>query len=86
MRRGVAISDPFDRGTDRVHMNPPRASEDLLKPAGLVDAEVPLLAVQGTDGHPIALLANYSLHYVGGVPGHALSADYFGELRGTLIG
>src|SRR5439155_19216321 len=26
-------------------------------------------------GQPIALLANYSLHYVGGVP--ALSADYF---------
>ena len=84
MRRGVAISDPFDRGTDRVRMNPPRASEDLVKPAGLVDAEVPLISVQGTDGHPIAVLANYSLHYVGGVPAHALSADYFGEFARHL--
>jgi hypothetical protein len=29
-------------------------------------------------GRPIALLANYSLHYVGGVPGGHVSADYFG--------
>jgi hypothetical protein len=32
--------------------------------------------VQPADGKPLALLANYSLHYVGGLP--ALSADYFG--------
>jgi neutral ceramidase len=29
---------------------------------------------------PLALLANYSLHYVGGVPPKGqVSADYFGE-------
>src|SRR5690606_2128142 len=28
-------------------------------------------------GKPIALLANYSLHYVGGVPSDHVSADYF---------
>jgi hypothetical protein len=33
------------------------------------------LSLQSPDGRPIALLANYSLHYVGGVP--ELSADYF---------
>ena len=27
----------------------------------------------------LALLANYSLHYVGGVPAEIVSADYFGE-------
>jgi hypothetical protein len=38
-----------------------------------------VLAVRHLDGRPLALLANYSLHYVGGTgPGH-LSADYFGE-------
>jgi len=59
-------------------MNPPRASENLIEPAGPTDPEVPFLYVVGLDDSPIALLANYSLHYVGGEgPGH-VSADYFG--------
>jgi neutral ceramidase len=43
--------------------------------------------VQSPKGQPIALLANYSLHYVGGVP--PLSADYFAmfaERMATLLG
>ena len=43
-----------------------------------------MLAVQATDGRPIAVWANYSLHYVGGVPGKSLSADYFGEFARQL--
>jgi neutral ceramidase len=47
-------------------------------PAGPVDPEVSVLSVKHADGRPLALLANYSLHYVGGVgPGH-VSADYAG--------
>ena len=46
--------------------------------SGPVDPEVFVLSLQQADGRPLALLANYSLHYVGGVgPGH-LSADYYG--------
>src|SRR5690606_679506 len=41
------------------------------------DPEVSFISVQATDGRPIALLANYSLHYVGGVPSGHISADYF---------
>src|SRR5690606_13633998 len=40
--------------------------------------EVSFISVQALDGRPIALLGNYSLHYVGGVPRGHLSADYFG--------
>lgn len=79
MRPRISLADPFDRGTDRVQMNPPRGSSKLAKPAGLIDPEVPVLSVQALDGRPIAVLANYSLHYVGGVTGKTLSADYFGE-------
>lgn len=79
LRPGVAIDDPFDSGTDRVRMNPPANSPALLQPAGPVDPEIPVLAVQAIDGRPIAMWANYSLHYVGGVPPDSLSADYFGE-------
>ena len=79
MRPGFEYTDPFDAGTDKVRMNPPRGSSKLLKPAGPIDPEIPVLAVQAADGRPLALLANYSLHYVGGVPATMLSADYFGE-------
>lgn len=79
LRPGVEIDDPFDSGTDRVRMNPSANSRSLLQPAGPVDPEVPVVAVQALDGRPIAMWANYSLHYVGGVPPESLSADYFGE-------
>lgn len=69
------LADPFG-GFDKVRMNPPRASKDLIETAGPIDPDVAILSVQSTDGKPLALLANYSLHYVGGLP--ALSADYFG--------
>ena len=48
------------------------------KPSGPVDPELSVLSVQHADGRPLALLANYSVHYVGGY-GHAtVSSDYFG--------
>lgn len=68
--------DPFGRTTDKVQMNPGYQAPGLLKPAGPIDPTVSVLSVQTPDGRPIALLANYSLHYVGGI--EALSADYFG--------
>lgn len=78
MRPGTQLRDPFGDTTDRVQMNPPRGSAALDKPSGPTDPEIGILSVQSRDGKPMALLANYSLHYVGGVPGNALSADYFG--------
>ena len=77
MKPGPQLSNPFG-GTDKVRMNPPVASPDLLKPAGPTDPEIGFLSVQSVTGRPIALLANYSLHYVGGVPEGHISADYFG--------
>lgn len=76
MREGTVGEDPFGKTNDKVKMNPPRASADLIRPAGPTDPEVSILALQRLDGAPLALLANYSLHYVGGMPG--ISADYFG--------
>jgi hypothetical protein len=73
---GSIDADPFGRTTDQVKMNPGYQHPGLVEPAGPVDPEVSILSVQSRDGRPIALLANYGLHYVGGVP--ELSADYFG--------
>ncbi len=86
LRPGTPIADPFDRGTDKVRMNPSANSKSLLQPAGPVDPQVPVLAVQAVGGRPIALWANYSLHYVGGVPANSLSADYFGEFARQFAG
>jgi hypothetical protein len=68
---------PFATTTDLVKMNPGIQHAGLLEPAGEVDPDVTLISVQAEGGRPIALLANYGLHYVGGVK--PLSADYFGE-------
>jgi hypothetical protein len=68
--------DPFGRTTDKVQMNPGYQAPGLDKQAGPIDPAVWVLSVQSAKGRPIALLANYSLHYVGGVG--QLSADYFG--------
>tara|TARA_R110002124_G_scaffold277321_9_gene448662 strand:+ start:9940 stop:11391 length:1452 start_codon:yes stop_codon:yes gene_type:complete len=68
-------------------MNPGH-SNALLRPAGPVDPEVSFIAVESKEGTPIALLANYSLHYVGGVPRGHISADYFaafGNRMGELL-
>ncbi len=75
---GIA-SDPFGNMTDRVRMNPPRGRGLLDRPAGPIDPQLSFISVRSKGGLPLALLANYSLHYVGGVPAGGVSADYFGE-------
>jgi hypothetical protein len=78
MKPGTIPPDPFGRTNDRVRTNPPRQSPDLIEPAGPTDPDLPVVSLQSPGGRPIALLANYALHYVGGNgSGHA-SADYFG--------
>jgi hypothetical protein len=77
MKPGTVSTNPFG-GEDIVRMNPGIGNPDLLEPAGPIDPEVPIVAVQSLEGKPIALMANYSLHYVGGTGGGEISADYFG--------
>lgn len=76
MKPGFALVNPFG-GTDQVRMNPPAGSSNLVEPAGPTDPEVSFLSVQSCGGRPIALLANYSLHYVGHTRALDISADYF---------
>lgn len=68
--------DPFGE-MDKVKFNPGRGNPGALRPAGPTDPDVSFISVQSSSGRPIALLANYSLHYVGGIPKGDVSADYF---------
>jgi hypothetical protein len=84
LRPGSMPPNPFGSRDDGVKMNPPRASPDLVEPASPVDPELWVLSVEGTDGRPLAVLANYSLHYVGGEGAGHVSADYFGAFAERL--
>jgi neutral ceramidase len=76
---------------DQVKTNAGR--NDLIKPAGPTDPEICVIDVRTTRNKPLALIANYALHYVGGIPkvkeedgrlvGMA-SADYFGEFSRVM--
>lgn len=67
---------------EQVDTNP--GYHGLLRPAGPVDPQITFLSVQSTEGKPIALLASYGLHYVGGVPANTISADYFAIFAGRV--
>ena len=82
LKDGKTVVNPFG-GQDRAIMNPGRRP-DLDKPAGPTNPEVYVLSVQSAAGRPLAVLTNYWLHYVGGVPGDHASADYFGAFCDRL--
>ena len=71
---------------DQVKTNAGR--NHLVRPAGPIDPEICVIDVRNSRNKPLALIANYALHYVGGVPKRIddkdrevgmASADYFGE-------
>lgn len=79
LKPGKMPLNPFGE-MDHVKMNPGTSPEVLDRPAGPTDPDVTILSVQEARGRkPIALVANYSLHYVGNVPKGMVSADYYGE-------
>jgi len=83
VKAGESYENPFDVTTDRAWMNPGYKNPKVTAPAGPVDSDVSLLAARAkSDGRPLAVLANYSLHYVGGLP--AISADYFAAFAREL--
>ena len=83
VKPGESYGNPFDVTTDHAWMNPGYKNPKVTGPAGPVDPDVSLLAARAkSDGRPLAVLGNYSLHYVGGLP--AISADYFAAFAREL--
>ncbi len=76
LQPGKMPANPFGSREDQVKMNPPRNL--IERPAGPTDPEVSVLYVEDLRSQPLAVFANYALHYVGNT-GPQVSADYFGE-------
>lgn len=74
--------DPFGDKTVRAMMHPGYQNPTYLSPSGPVDADLTLFSIQTMDSQPLAVLANFSMHYFG--HGDGFSADYFGEFAGYL--
>jgi len=90
LKPGTMTPNPLGE-LDQVRTNAPR--QNLLKPAGPTDPEVCVVDVRTRRGRALGLIANYALHYVGGVPsvteenGKVMgmaSADYFGEFARVM--
>ncbi len=77
--RGREDSLTFNR---RYHMkngsvgwNPGKLNPNIVRPAGPIDGEVPVVYAETLDGKPIAIYVNYALH-LDTVGGEQYSADY----------
>ncbi|MEQ1827756.1 MAG: LamG-like jellyroll fold domain-containing protein [Pirellula sp.] len=68
--------DPFGNKTVRANMHAGRVWEDVTGEAGPEDPDLSMIAFQSKAGRPIALLANFSMHYFGD---KSVGADYFGR-------
>ena len=75
LRSDKVRTDPFGNRTVRAMMHPGYQNPEFTGPSGPSDPALSILAVQSASGRPIALLANYAMHYYGSP---MLSADYFG--------
>ncbi len=78
LKPGRMPLNPYGK-LDQVKMNPGTDPATLDRPAGPTDPDITVISVQDAKRKPLALFANYSLHYVGASPAGQMSADYFGE-------
>jgi hypothetical protein len=77
------VRDPFGELTGRAHMHPGYQNPEAIGPSGPIDPGLSVVSVQTAEGKPMALLANYSMHYFGTGP---VSADYYGKFVTAIAG
>ncbi len=75
--------NPFGEASERIK-SVSGTSSAIIEPAGPVDPQFSILSVQHSDGKPLAVLGNFSVHYCGGYQRGLVSADYFGHYAAAL--
>ena len=78
---GTLALNPFGEQNDRAVMC---GWGKAIRPTGPVDPQVGVLSVQHAAGRPLAVLANYSIHYVSGAKPGDVTADYHGHFADRL--
>ncbi|HVI43697.1 MAG TPA: hypothetical protein VM802_02455 [Chitinophaga sp.] len=86
MREEYIATNPVNGGADGVKTNPLGDEDKIISRAGATDPELSYLAIKGTDNKWIALLGNYSMHYVGDSEPGTITADYFGVFASAIRG
>jgi len=82
----MTMADPFGQFNVRAHMHPGYQSPNHIGPSGPADTDLTLLSIQTAEGQPLAVLANYAMHYYGSP---LVSGDFcgrFGLKLAELIG
>jgi len=74
--------NPFGEMTDRAWMY--AKPKTRIRPEGRVDPGLSILSVQHADGRPLAVLANYSIHYTSGYKRNEVSADYYPQFADQI--
>jgi putative membrane-bound dehydrogenase-like protein len=80
------MTDPFGQHNVLAHMHPGYESPNHIGPSGPADTDLTLLSIQTTDGKPLAVLANFAMHYFGSP---LVSGDFcgrFGQVLAKQIG
>ncbi len=72
--------DPFGNRTVRAMMHPGYQNQSYVGPSSPIDDELSVISIQTLKGKPLAVIANFSMHYYGG----AGPADYFGLFADRL--
>ncbi|MCA8987139.1 MAG: c-type cytochrome [Planctomycetaceae bacterium] len=68
--------DPFGNPTGRANMHAGRNWDDVTGESGPEDPQLSMISVRTANGDPLAVLANFSMHYYSD---KGISADYFGR-------
>jgi putative membrane-bound dehydrogenase-like protein len=72
----MSMADPFGQHNVRAHMHPGHQSPNHVGPSGPADTDLTLLGIRSMSGKPIAVLANYAMHYYGSP---LVSGDFCGR-------
>ena len=82
----MTMADPFGQFNVRAHMHPGYQSPNHIGPSGPADTDLTVLSVQTTDDKPLAVLANYAMHYYGSPLVSGDICGRFGAKFAELIG
>ena len=72
--------DPFGNRTVRAMMHPGYMNQNYVGPSAPIDDELSVISIQTSQGKPLGVLTNFSMHYHGG----GGPADYFGLFADRL--